>query len=82
MWGAGAVKIHWPWQKRGLRWLGLILFDTKGKIELVQATLQEYMASNPQEKFDLATVFLWNISHSEEKGFMESLAKVCCQMEP
>ncbi len=50
-------------------------FVTNGKIELAQATLQEYVVANPDKRFDLATVFLWNINREKEE-FVKSLASI------
>ena len=43
---------------------------------LVKATLQCYYAQNPLQKFDIVTVFLWNISSSETQEFCLALNQV------
>ncbi|HUD01072.1 MAG TPA: methyltransferase domain-containing protein, partial [Rhabdochlamydiaceae bacterium] len=43
--------------------------------QLFKMTLQEYRQSFPDSKFDLATVFLWNI-FAEQSSFIKALAEV------
>lgn len=44
--------------------------------QLVKATLQEYQSALPDQKFDIATVFLWNIPHKERESFVAALATI------
>lgn len=44
--------------------------------QLVKATLQKYQSSMPNQKFDVATVFLWSIPYKERELFFASLAKI------
>ncbi len=44
--------------------------------QLIKLTLQEYQSTFPDQKFDLATVFLWNISFDERESFAEALAAI------
>jgi 2-polyprenyl-3-methyl-5-hydroxy-6-metoxy-1,4-benzoquinol methylase len=44
--------------------------------QLAKATLQEYHESFPDNKFDIATVFLWNISLREREAFVSCLKDI------
>ncbi len=43
---------------------------------LFKATLQQYRVDHPDQQFDIATVFLWNVYHSKRESFVASLAEV------
>jgi hypothetical protein len=43
---------------------------------LHKTTLQDYQKKYPDEKFDLATVFLWNIPASEKEEFCQALTQI------
>ena len=43
---------------------------------LVKATLQEYHEMLPDNKFDIATVFLWNIPFKEREAFVSCLKDI------
>lgn len=43
---------------------------------LFKATLQEYHLNGPNQKFDIATVFLWNIPFEEREAFTATLKRV------
>lgn len=46
------------------------------KEDLRKETLQEFCKTNESKKFDLATVFLWNISYNERESFVKDLTQV------
>jgi len=46
------------------------------KSQLLKATLQEYREAFPDNKFDVATVFLWNIPFKEYDGFVSCLKDI------
>ena len=43
---------------------------------LHKVTLQEYQKAHPDDKFDIATVFLWNLPFSERESFCRALTEV------
>ena len=44
--------------------------------QLVKATLQKYHRIFPDNKFDIATVFLWNIPFKEREAFVSCLKDI------
>lgn len=52
--------------------------ESKGmkRDQLFKATLQEFHATFPNQKFDVATVFLWQIKFKERESFAKSLSSI------
>ncbi len=44
--------------------------------QLTKLSLEDYVTSYPYRKFDMATVFLWNIFRNEEEKFAKALTQI------
>ncbi len=83
--GCGSGENAIAMQQAGAKVIGIdpnvtefVTAKTKGMTDkqLIKATLQEYQSALPDQKFDVATVFLWDILYTEQKSFPEALARI------